>query len=377
MLGEGTGNQVGSIAANEERKGWIRSRAMKERGRVLGWLVVGLMLSWLLVPAFFHQPPQVNAAGPAVGGTPPSPASTPVGHAPPERALSAPVYHQVLPNDTDPAINDALEPHVAGLADCAQQRGYLMVFLPGTGGRPTSPYAQNLLNYATNNCMHAIGLNYPDARSVFADCHLDRDPDCYGNWRLQKLDGIPRSPHLPNAPANSIENRLLKALLYLAKTYPQEGWDQYLDGNTVRWEDVIASGDSQGGGEAAMMAKIHSVARVVMFASVTDSIGTGRGPIPGWLSEPSATPAERYFGFAHMEDPWWPAEQKGWAAMELDQFGAIVNVDNVATPYDGSHMLTTDIAYNHSARTGAHGSVVAPTNAQQFSPVWEYLLVPN
>jgi hypothetical protein len=63
--------------------------------------------------------------------------------------------------------------------------------------------------------------------------------------------------------------------------------------------------------------------------------------------------------------------------MQLAQFGAIVNVDNMAAPYNGSQMLTTKTAYNHSAKNGAHASAVAPANAQQFAPVWKYLLIPS
>jgi len=315
-----------------------------------------------------------DLSGSTASGTP---TATPATHGPPGYALSAPLYHQVLPKDTDPAINDALEPHVAGVAACTQPRGYLLVFLPGTDNKPTAGYVQTMLNYATNNCLHAIGLNYPDDRAVWDDCHRDPDPDCYEKWRLQKLDGIPRSPYLSDGPANSIENRLLKLLQYLAKTYPQEGWDQYLDGSAVRWGDVIASGLSQGGGMAAIMGQVHSVARVAMFASVTDALGGLDGPSPPWVSKATATPPDRYFGLAHMEDQWWPAEQKNWAALNMAQFGDVVNVDTTPAPFNGSHMLTTDIAYNHAIQNGAHPTVTAPSNAQQFDPVWGYMLVPD
>ena len=173
------------------------------------------------------------------------------------------------------------------------------------------------------------------------------------------------------------ENRLLKLLKYLATNYPQENWGQYLNGDSVQWEDVVAGGDSQGGGMAALIGQVHEVARVAMFAAVTDAFGGFDGSVPAWTFKPAATPAGRYYGFAHMDDQWWPAEQKNWAALNLTQFGGVVNVDNATVPYNGSHMLTTGIAWNHSIANGAHPAVVSPLNAGSLAPAWSYVLVPS
>jgi len=343
--------------------------------RLLFAVVLSLMVGTAMLGSDLGR--AIPTRGPPVvfAGAAPSPQGSV--HAPPGYTPVPGVLHRVSPTDTDSAIDDALQPHLAGVTSCAQDRGYLVVFLPGTGGRPTSPYVVNMLNVATQNCLDAIALNYPDDSAVWETCYRDKDPDCYEKWRLEKLDGIHRSPYLHDVPADSIENRLLKLLQFLASNYPQEGWGQYLNGDSVQWEDVIASGDSQGGGMAAIVGQVHEVARVAMFAAVTDAIGGFNGPAPAWTSKPKATPADRFFGFAHMDDQWWPAEQKNWAALNLTQFGAVVNVDNATAPYDGSHMLTTDIAWDHSMANGAHPAVVSPLNTGTFAPVWAYLLGPN
>lgn len=126
-----------------------------------------------------------------------------------------------------------------------------------------------------------------------------------------------------------------------------------------------------------MIGKVHTVARVAMFGSVIDRIGQVTGPAASWTGKPGATPVERYFGFAHMEDNEWSVERKNWAALDLPQFGDIVNADGLAAPFGGSHMLTTGIAYDHSDRLAAHNAVVQPANATAFGAVWMYMLVPS
>jgi hypothetical protein len=315
------------------------------------------------------QAPDSGAASPARGSTEAGlriPYSTPRGEA---------VAHRVLPQDTDATIDDALAQHLASVAPCDQPSGYLVLFLPGTGGTATGQSPTQLLNVATQNCLHGISLSYPDSTAVWNDCVRDPDPDCYEKWRLQKLDGVQRSRYLTTTPANSIENRLLKLLGFLARTYPDEGWQTYLGDTGVRWDSVVVTGESQGGGIAALIGHVHLTARVVMFAAITDALGGLNGPSPDWVAKPSATPTVRYFGFAHMRDQWWPAEQKNWAALSLDQFGPIVNVDSAAAPFDGSHMLTSDIPFDHNVPNGAHPTVAAAPNAAIFKGVWEYLLI--
>lgn len=282
--------------------------------------------------------------------------------------------YMVRPSDTDPAINLANSPHVALIGDCAKQRGRLYLFLPGTQGVPSANVP--LLPLAALNCLHAISLSYPTETAVINDCGREpAEPDCYAAWRLEKIDGIDRSEKIRVTPPNSIKNRLLKLLQYLAAHHPTDGWDLYLEGSAVKWSNVIVSGQSQGGGQAAMLAKIHLVARVAMFGSVPDAVGSRTGPAPVWLSTPGATPSERYFGFAHQLDGFWSGIQRSWIALGLEQFGPIVNVDSENPPFRDSHRLTTNVScVNPRAANCAHGTVIAPGLSSQFAPVWEYML---
>jgi hypothetical protein len=291
----------------------------------------------------------------------------------------------VLPKDTDPAIDGALGPHLATAANCEQRPGYLVLWLPGTEGSAVGPDGVQMLNVATQNCLDGITLQYTTANVVFSDwndCLRDRNTDCYEQWRLQKVDGISRSRFFPAATANSIQNQLLKLLTYLSRTHPNEGWDTYLDTTGVRWDHIIVSGGSQGGALAAMIGHVHLTARVVMFAAPPDTTGPLNGPSAPWISKPSATPPDRYFGFAHVHDLWWPAEQENWAALSLNQFGPMVNVDSATSPFGHSHMLTTNIPYDpgpgpDGLARGGHSTVFDPRNAGIFYYVWEYVLVPG
>jgi hypothetical protein len=292
----------------------------------------------------------------------------------PEGAASAFRTYTVRPRETDAAIDAADNPHVALVAECAKQTRRLYLFLPGTGGVPST--VMSLLHLAALNCLHVVSLSYPDETAVFNACVRERaEPDCYAAWRLEKIDGVARSAKIRIAPQNSIENRLLKLLEYLAGRNSTDGWDSFLENRGIKWDTIIVSGHSQGGGEAAMLGKIHLVARVAMFGSVTDAVGSRSGPPPAWLTKPGATPTDRYFGFAHQRDEFWGSIERSWIALGLHRFGPIVNVDSDSNPFEQTHRLTTNVnCVNPRARNCAHSTVVAPRLSPQFAQVWKYML---
>src|SRR3954454_8533873 len=89
-------------------------------------------------------------------------------------------------------------------------------------------------------------------------------PNCAINARMEILDGRGESPVVAVDRANSIENRLFKALQYLAATYPGEGWARFVDaGGTPKWSEIVVAGASLGAGEAVLIGMLHSVERVV------------------------------------------------------------------------------------------------------------------
>jgi len=198
---------------------------------------------------------------------------------------SAPlVLHIVAPQATDPAIDKALDNHYVWLDTTVRSNHKLFVFLPGTGLTPA--VYQLVQQEAARLGYHVIGLMYVNTPGLAKVCPNDPDPAaCYENSRLEIIDGIDRSPWVDVNPANSIDNRLTKLLEYLITQYPDEGWERFLLGDEPKWSQIAMSGHSQGGGHAAMIAKIRLVARVVMFSSVTDRLAVVRASM---LSRPSS-----------------------------------------------------------------------------------------
>ncbi len=210
------------------------------------------------------------------------------------------------------------------------------------------------------------------------------DLDCYAKVRLEIKDGADRTPLVNVTRANSIENRLIKLLQYLRAQVPDDSWGQYLDNDgAIRWNSIVVSGHSQGGGHAGIIGRYHLVARVVMFAAM-DYNGRERRPA-NWIaspgSTPNATPADRFYGFSHLRDEqvnFTLLSTQVWPAYGMNAFGQIVNVDAATPPYNNTHSLTSNL---DSPTDNYHGSVVTDRNlalqadgTPVYKPVWEYLL---
>lgn len=288
-----------------------------------------------------------------------------------------------MPKETDSAIDEALESHYV-LVDLSAPRGNLLfLWMTGTGGVPGR--SRLFLDVVARMGLHVIDLRYPNAVSVLELCESDPETGCFEKVRLEKVDGVDRTPKVLVSRANSIENRLLKLLGYLDAKYPGQGWAQYSTGGSVNWSKVVVAGLSQGGGQAAIIAKEHLVARVVMFGAVTDlSIAVDPPKPPPWLRGPHATPLERYYAFAHAKDQFMPTFEKSWAAMGLHAFGPIVNIDEAEPPYRGSHQLTTNLPPIAGGNPPPyHISVVAdrwtptkPDGEPLFLQVWQFICCP-
>jgi hypothetical protein len=282
--------------------------------------------------------------------------------------------YEVKPETTDSQIDNWLEPHYVYLNPSVPAKNQLFVFFSGSFGNPSR---QRLITQqAAKLGFHAINLRYPNDWTVGGLCRRSNDKDCFEKVRLEIVDGENRSDLVNISPANSIENRLVKLLIYLDKEYPDEGWSQYLDGNLPKWESIVVAGHSQGGGHAAIIAKEHKVARVVMLAAPTDFDRQTNAP-GAWISKPHATPSDRYYGFVHLKDSLLPTVEKSWELLGMP--GEVVNVDKEKTPYNNSHKLTSDAT--PATQGKYHGSVATDGNTPKmfdgepaFKDVWQYLL---
>lgn len=266
--------------------------------------------------------------------------------APIEPAL--PAAREVAPGATDPLIADD-DLHVARIAADGARAARLLVFLPGTGGAPI--HYTLLLETAARQGYHALGLAYVNDRSVALQiCPSTGDPDCPERVRLEILDGMDRTPLVDVDRANSIENRLIKLLQYLAASYPAEDWGAFLDADGApRWERMTFAGHSQGAGHAAMVGKVRVVHRVALFSGTEPA---------DWTTQPLATPPERYYGLVHALEERRAAIASSWENLGLP--GTITDIDGITPPY-GSHRLQTRVAPAGTDPWGGpnyHGAVV-------------------
>jgi len=289
-----------------------------------------------------------------------------------------PVVRFIDPAATDAAIDQWLDPHVVCYDPSVPHRQQLFVFLPGSFGQPR--HYQHLLRVAAQLGLHVIGLRYPNSWTVHSLCSENADSMCHYKVRLEILEGVDYSPLVHITPANSIDNRLQALLQYLVQHFPDEGWAQFLtqDGQ-IRWERIIIGGHSQGGGHAALIAKLHRVARVLMLAWSDLWKENGQWRLAPWVDSVNATPTDAFFGLTHVQDA-LIAHLATWNRMGLNQFGPPVLVDTLSPPYQYSHQLLTNVT---PARSGAyHGSVAndhsTPLDSNGvpiLAPVWSYMLI--
>jgi hypothetical protein len=223
---------------------------------------------------------------------------------------------------------------------------------------------------------------YPNTVAVNGACRATNDPaSCLEDVRLEIFDGIDRTPVVNVNVENSIQNRLTKLLQYLAAHFREEGWARFMAHDGPRWSRIAVSGHSQGGGEAAMIAKLHLVARVVLFSSPGDVVGGAAAP---WLSG-HETPSDRYYGLAHDRDMTAPYASvlKAWEALGMRAFGSLVAPETSAPPYDETHTLVTDLLPQGGsyAGTAPHGAPsndlntpLLPDGTPALRDAWRYLL---
>lgn len=281
----------------------------------------------------------------------------------------------VFPADTDPAIDDWLQPHVAMLDTSVERRDLLFVFMPGSFGKPEN--TRLVIENAARQGYFALGLRYPNSWTVNTLCGATGSLACFEDVRLEIIDGVDRTPLISISRANSIENRLAKALAWLAEAQPEEGWVRFLEGGEPRWDRIIVAGHSQGGGHAPVIAKHREVARVNMFSAPNDFIGNR---LADWLDDAHLTPAERYFGFSHARESGHANHLASWDALGLGAFGAAVRGDDAADDFLGSHEIYTEI--DPAIDDKEHGSTASDSavpldesGEPRHARSWTYLLV--
>jgi hypothetical protein len=279
-----------------------------------------------------------------------------------------------------------LQDHYVTFNKSVRQNGRLFVFLSGTFGVPRD--YQWVLNEAANLGYKAIGLEYPDdtdnpdRSDVSGICGSDPDPACADKVREETASGQPASPKLSVTPPNAITPRLVALLRYLSVRHPGDNWSAFFSPRGLRWGRLALGGHAQGAGMAAFLAKRHAVFRVVLWSGGTDYIPA----IPGfadWVGDPSATPANRYYGVVHRREPGFLTVLRGWDLLGLARFGPPALFRRHAL--QGIHELVVDHAARNSTSVGNadHASTatdratpLAAAGTPLYRLAWDDLLGP-
>ncbi len=244
-------------------------------------------------------------------------------------------------------------------------RGKLVIWLMG--------HNDALFERLNGYGLHAIQVHY--ANKWFGTLK-PKDRMARGFIRLEAAIGEDVSDQIDIPQPDGMMERAYQFVKWLAKENPPGQWEQFLteDGAGIRWDKVIISGSSHGSTTAARFAKHVAVDRVVMLCGPRDQE-------QDWQGIPSATPANRYFGFTHVLDGGWTGDHycRSWELLGLHPFGPIVNVDGSAPPYENTRRLVSAADVGGDAKR-AHSSVTPGKNSPKdsdgrflFEPVWKYL----
>ena len=267
---------------------------------------------------------------------------------------------QVDPHETDEAIEQVHGPHLAVYDPQAVSVHRLFVFVPGTEARAEG--GLEIDSAFARWGYHAVSLDYEN-NVVTVACAHSQDNGCFDRYRETIVTGAPGSEKISVNPANSILNRLQKLLAYLVKADPEGGWGEFdADGQPV-WNRIVVAGHSQGSGHAAYIGKLFQVDRVLIFSGPQDYLDDLNEPAP-WESEPSATPASRYFAFLNENDPYNVHHQIANCAVLM---GLEKPETLMVQPGETIHGDDQILVNNLTER--AHGSTLLP----EFENVWRYM----
>jgi len=268
----------------------------------------------------------------------------------------------VVPTFTGPAIETIHGPHIAMVDPSAKPLHRLLVMIAGTNGAARS----NLIfdSLAASLGYYVISLDYKNT-VITTVCSNSTNNKCFDQFRQEIIFGEPVSAEVDVDTANSILNRLYRAILVLQQQHPDQHWNEFLIDGSINWEKVVVAGHSQGAGHAAYLAQHFPVQRALIFAGPQDYLAYFNTPA-GWLSGNSKTPASSYFAFLHTRDPFDFNKQLANCLVLMKK-----KKPNSKHVYPGKkvedhpQILITDIE-----TTNAHGSMLQ----SEFMAQWRYLL---
>jgi len=247
-------------------------------------------------------------------------------------------------------------------------QGKLVVWLMG--------HNPGLFERVADYGLHGIQVHYAHGWFGGLSKEVLNDGTSLGKIRLEAATGEDFSPLVDIPQPDGMKERALQFVKWLSKENPPGRWEQFLtdDGEGLQWEKVIVCGISHGSTTAARFALHQRVDRVVMFSGPRDQTES-------WQGFPSATPANRFFGFTHVLDGGWTADHycRSWQMLGLYKYGPIVNVEESRPPFGNSRRLITDADVKNDPKR-AHTMVVPGGTAvkdaagvYRHEAVWRYL----
>jgi pimeloyl-ACP methyl ester carboxylesterase len=267
-------------------------------------------------------------------------------------ALATPVAAEVRIGTLDPVATDAAivlakQPHRWFVDDAAEARGELLVYLPGTAADTSGQ--DELGTLAASLGYDVLFLMYPNDVAA-ATCQDDPDATSFERFRREIVSGGDRHDAVRIARADSIENRLLRAIAALARA-DRARWSRYLDGERIAWERLALAGHSQGGGHALLMARDHAVARVVLLGAPKDYSRAHDAPA-AWYGA-GATPASRIFALVHAQDDQAIDHGQQLANLRAAGLTGIADEDERAFA-PGTHVIVTNAPGREVGSAMAH-----------------------
>jgi hypothetical protein len=311
-----------------------------------------------------------------------------------------------------PAITSAYDPYAAPIDGGDLHQIYvpdlgpgahdmkLLVFLHGRGASPQQ--YDEFLRFAARRSFYVIGLSYPTPGSPTMCKGLPNEPACFGAVRHEITFGHPSAGvagiDIASHPEESLANRLRALLVYLRAQHPDEGWSHFIVDTLVssqpKWAAMVLAGHSAGSGFAAYLGREFSVRRVIMFAGTADAPDWLPLQSADWITQPTQTPPERYFGLVHTNDLGPPTMTVSRVAKVLENWdtfglpGAPTSMDGGPPPYSSNRLITSRCLDAHpfdavpctlqspaDAATAAHNAFIGdgPEN-DLYAPAWSFLL---
>ncbi len=273
-------------------------------------------------------------------------------------ACANPVIYSIKPKDIDPTIKAFNAPNIVEYYPLkAGPKAQLAIYFPGTNGRPDE--VPGILDVIAQQGYRVIGLEYDDNPAVTDVCPQQTyDTQCAAQFRWERLVGSLLISPQPTPLNETILVRLVTLLNHLNRTYPGDGWGQYLLRGQPNWSRIVVSGLSQGAGMAAFIAKKYSVARVVLFSSPWDYVDAHDGmaeETSPWVGETSATPVSLWHAEYHRCEKNASRIQRAYALAAIPQ----------------SHIMVFDLS--DAAGTGGDKFHTSTTRDPRYTKRWREL----